>query len=151
MFLTMMLIFLCGFIYFACAYFESRSTRREIVITTRPTSAQLTKSTQMPTASRANVHNKTSKRLCSSSDCVRAASYLLESMDLEADPCEDFYQFTCGNWHNYHIRYCFHLIMIFLFIDWLWNRLNYLMKSLFYADAISANWAHLLTDIPWFL
>lgn len=27
-----------------------------------------------------------------------AASMLLQSMDTRADPCEDFYQFTCGNW-----------------------------------------------------
>jgi predicted metalloendopeptidase len=26
--------------------------------------------------------------------------YILRNMDLNADPCEDFYQYTCGNWAN---------------------------------------------------
>ncbi|XP_055306132.1 neprilysin-like [Sitodiplosis mosellana] len=50
------------------------------------------------------VCNETSERLCTSSDCIRAASYLLESMDFRIDPCEDFYEFTCGNWAKYHTR-----------------------------------------------
>lgn len=30
------------------------------------------------------------------------AATLLESMDLTADPCNDFYQFTCGGWLKKH-------------------------------------------------
>jgi hypothetical protein len=31
-----------------------------------------------------------------------SAFSLLESMDRTADPCEDFYQFACGNWGRSH-------------------------------------------------
>ncbi|KAL5276353.1 Nep5 family protein [Megaselia abdita] len=42
--------------------------------------------------------------LCDSRDCLRSASNLLLSMDETVDPCEDFYQFTCGNWGEEHPR-----------------------------------------------
>lgn len=42
--------------------------------------------------------------LCETKDCLRSSSNLLLSMDENADPCEDFYQFTCGNWEEEHPR-----------------------------------------------
>ncbi|XP_041480355.1 neprilysin-like [Lytechinus variegatus] len=36
--------------------------------------------------------------LCLSIDCVAAAGALIENMDFEADPCQDFYQYSCGGW-----------------------------------------------------
>lgn len=33
---------------------------------------------------------------------MKAAS-LLNAMDLTADPCEDFFQFACGNWVKKHV------------------------------------------------
>ena len=30
--------------------------------------------------------------------CSLLANYLLESMDEAVNPCEDFYEFTCGTW-----------------------------------------------------
>ncbi|XP_037917529.1 endothelin-converting enzyme homolog isoform X2 [Hermetia illucens] len=41
---------------------------------------------------------------CESKECIRAASALLQSMDMSVDPCDDFYQFTCGNWPEEHPR-----------------------------------------------
>ncbi|XP_071494101.1 neprilysin-1-like [Diadema antillarum] len=36
--------------------------------------------------------------ICMSKECVAAAGALIENMDLNADPCEDFYQYSCGGW-----------------------------------------------------
>jgi len=35
-------------------------------------------------------------RVCLTKGCVKAAAGLIESMDETADPCSDFYQFSCG-------------------------------------------------------
>ncbi|TMW41680.1 hypothetical protein DOY81_013240, partial [Sarcophaga bullata] len=42
--------------------------------------------------------------ICRSNECVRTAASLIYSMDEETDPCEDFYQFTCGRWSDEHPR-----------------------------------------------
>lgn len=37
--------------------------------------------------------------------CARtavAAAQILESLDKDSDPCEDFYQFACGGWISQH-------------------------------------------------
>uniref|UniRef100_A0A224X7X4 Putative m13 family peptidase n=1 Tax=Panstrongylus lignarius TaxID=156445 RepID=A0A224X7X4_9HEMI len=38
--------------------------------------------------------------ICFSEECIHTASYLLESMDLSAEPCDDFYQFACGKFRK---------------------------------------------------
>ncbi|XP_056015492.1 endothelin-converting enzyme homolog isoform X2 [Ostrea edulis] len=38
--------------------------------------------------------------VCHSPECVQSSEYILSKMDLTADPCQDFYQYTCGNWVN---------------------------------------------------
>lgn len=37
------------------------------------------------------------KNICLTPGCVHAASKLLESMDQTIEPCDDFYNFACGN------------------------------------------------------
>ncbi|XP_048750063.2 neprilysin-1-like [Ostrea edulis] len=41
-----------------------------------------------------------SKEVCNSPECVRAASKLLDSIDTSADPCDDFFQYACGQWRR---------------------------------------------------
>ncbi|KAG8183509.1 hypothetical protein JTE90_003859 [Oedothorax gibbosus] len=40
--------------------------------------------------------------LCLTPGCVRAAADILSSIDESVDPCEDFYQFSCGGWLERH-------------------------------------------------
>lgn len=41
-------------------------------------------------------------RLCLSEECLRSAANLHLSIDFNEDPCEDFYQYTCGRWSQEH-------------------------------------------------
>ena len=34
---------------------------------------------------------------CSSISCVHASASILERLDLDIDPCDDFYDYACGN------------------------------------------------------
>ncbi|CAG0879907.1 unnamed protein product [Cyprideis torosa] len=40
--------------------------------------------------------------LCTTPQCVISAANFLQGMDMTADPCDDFYQFTCGGWIESH-------------------------------------------------
>ncbi|XP_035226354.1 neprilysin-2-like [Stegodyphus dumicola] len=39
-----------------------------------------------------------SSDVCQTPKCFQAATAIVSNMDKTSDPCEDFYQFTCGNW-----------------------------------------------------
>jgi len=41
--------------------------------------------------------------ICLRPECIITSARILNNMDAEADPCEDFYQFSCGNWMNENV------------------------------------------------
>ncbi|XP_057314854.1 endothelin-converting enzyme homolog [Hydractinia symbiolongicarpus] len=44
----------------------------------------------------------TSDEVCTSEKCVEVAEKIKEALNTSADPCEDFYAFSCGGWKEKH-------------------------------------------------
>lgn len=40
------------------------------------------------------------ENICLSQQCVHSASSILEKVDIQVNPCDDFYNFACGNFIN---------------------------------------------------
>lgn len=43
------------------------------------------------------VYNLETHGICLTASCVKIANSILDKVDLDVDPCEDFYSFACGN------------------------------------------------------
>ncbi|GIY26780.1 neprilysin-2 [Caerostris darwini] len=46
--------------------------------------------------------NSSGVNVCLTPGCVKAAAAILSNLDENVDPCDDFYQFSCGGWLNTH-------------------------------------------------
>ncbi|XP_076238922.1 endothelin-converting enzyme homolog [Calliopsis andreniformis] len=42
------------------------------------------------------------RRICETTYCNKIAQKLLQSRDLSANPCEDFYKYACGSWEEHN-------------------------------------------------
>ena len=47
--------------------------------------------------------NPTNDSVCMTPSCVKLAASVLSSMNESVDPCQDFYNFTCGGWNDDNI------------------------------------------------
>jgi len=52
---------------------------------------------------KSNDDSNKEEEVCLRPECIITSSRILSSMDAEADPCTDFYQFSCGNWMNENV------------------------------------------------
>ncbi|TRY72219.1 hypothetical protein TCAL_03874 [Tigriopus californicus] len=47
-----------------------------------------------------SVQDESAGKVCNSRGCISAAHHILENMDTDVDPCEDFYQYACGGFEK---------------------------------------------------
>ena len=59
--------------------------------------------------------------ICNTPDCVVAAHSLIQNMDLTADPCEDFYQYACGNFEK--------RVSLYTYLPFLQNLSNFSLEK----------------------
>lgn len=54
------------------------------------------------TESRLRLAEDIATGICHSKECIKAAARILERLDHSTEPCDDFYNFACGNFLNRH-------------------------------------------------
>ncbi|CAF3855366.1 unnamed protein product [Rotaria magnacalcarata] len=85
-------VFFALTIVFAALYGVERNKTKSPPSTTAPTNSTGTDlpgtTTQVPSQN----------NVCLTPYCVKAANYLLQSIDKTANPCENFFEFACGTW-----------------------------------------------------
>lgn len=109
----LVLIFVITTIVFATFYGLEKGKKTDDTATTVPVSSitttpvmtpstsKIESSTTIVTTSATPIITSTAdpqQNLCLSPYCIKAADYLIESIDESADPCENFFQFVCGTW-----------------------------------------------------
>ncbi|CAF1552281.1 unnamed protein product, partial [Rotaria sp. Silwood1] len=90
---ALLAIFLILTIVFAALY----GIERNKTSTSESTSTSAFISTTTTTTT-STTNTTVDSDLCLTPYCVKAANYLLESIDKTADPCDNFFEFTCGTW-----------------------------------------------------
>ena len=53
---------------------------------------------QLNDASSQSSGNTSDNNTCLTPGCIQLAAQVQASLNQSADPCQDFYQFSCGNW-----------------------------------------------------
>jgi hypothetical protein len=48
------------------------------------------------------VQNETMKRACQSAECIAESHSILSKIDQNINPCNDFYEYSCGRWRDEH-------------------------------------------------
>lgn len=48
------------------------------------------------------INNVPSNDICTSEGCVRSSARIMSMLDEKVSPCDDFFEFSCGNYMKYH-------------------------------------------------
>ena len=76
---------------------EVKTTKRNFKIEIEDVKQQVKElQNQLNALTGSNFRNR-SKQYCDSKECIAASNNLFEWMNLDANPCEDFNEFACGN------------------------------------------------------